>query len=94
MKTTEEKIAIMQAESEGQIVEVSFIGRPWTEIKSPTWDWSSNDYRIKAKKPREWWANVYGDGTTGCMYHSTSHADHEACEGRVLIHVREVIGED
>ena len=55
MKTTAEKIAVMQAYERGETIEQKFL----TNDKSlylkgypPTWDWEHWDYRI-AHKPRE-----------------------------------------
>lgn len=49
MKTTEEKIAIMQAFVEGKIIESSKRGNDnWTRFPcEPNWNWDDLDYRIK-----------------------------------------------
>ncbi len=59
MKTTKEKIAVMQAFEDGKNIEVKAIS--WTEWQpvaiygAPSWDWNNYDYRIKPDpKLRPW----------------------------------------
>lgn len=51
MKTTAEKIAVMQAFERGEVVEIRSVKdeSTWTDVhwESPDWDWASCDYRIK-----------------------------------------------
>lgn len=48
MKTTKEKIAIMQAFEDGREIERSYDGETdWILTKDPVWDWRIYDYRIK-----------------------------------------------
>lgn len=55
MKTTEEKIAVMQAYADGKKIEFhrydDIVWKDvWCEVKTPIWDWVLYDYRIK-KEP-------------------------------------------
>ncbi|MBQ7280572.1 MAG: hypothetical protein IJR13_07625 [Bacteroidales bacterium] len=57
MKTTEEMIAVMQAFAEGKTIEIYVPDhKEWHELKSPSWDWAYNDYRVKPEKhlPATW----------------------------------------
>ena len=57
MKTTKEKIAVMQASEDGKEIEVRTAGhQDWYRASiSPTWDWHSFDYRIATEsKLRPW----------------------------------------
>lgn len=49
MKTTKEKIAIMQAFEEGRKIEgTSYCaGSDWRQLENPRWNWVECDYRIK-----------------------------------------------
>lgn len=48
MKTTKEKIAIMQAYEDGKKIEVcGKIENVWYSTTSPDWNWANCDYRIK-----------------------------------------------
>ena len=50
MKTTKEKIEIMQAYERGEQIQIyDSIHNEWKDIKIPSWDWMSSDYRIKSK---------------------------------------------
>ena len=47
---TDEMIAVMQAYTKGEAIEVSDKGADdWSEIKYPLWDWNSFKYRVKPK---------------------------------------------
>lgn len=46
MKTTEEKIEVMQHFADGGEVECRTV-REWFTAPNPTWNWGSADYRIK-----------------------------------------------
>ena len=50
MKTTKEKIEVMQAYVRGEQVQLLNIDGNWEDIKSPTWSWGLRDYRVKPKK--------------------------------------------
>lgn len=49
--STEGKIKIMQAYSDGQKIQIDrgnmFVWSDWDRIREPNWDWENNDYRIK-----------------------------------------------
>ena len=50
MKTTKEKIAIMQAYEDGKKIEVcGKIENVWYSTTSPDWNWANCDYRIKTE---------------------------------------------
>lgn len=49
MKTAKEVYEVMKAFEEGKEIEIYQYFR-WTPCKEPTWDWESNDYRIKPEK--------------------------------------------
>nr|DAS02235.1 MAG TPA: hypothetical protein [Caudoviricetes sp.] len=64
MNTTE-MIAVMQAYTKGEEIEVSEKGADnWSEIKCPLWDWNSFEYRVKPKGyDLEWyWEFKMSDG--------------------------------
>ena len=50
MKTTKEKIEVMQAYVRGEQVQLLNIDGNWEDIKSPNWNWCKRDYRVKPKK--------------------------------------------
>ena len=61
MKTTLEKIAVMQACEEGKTIEI-FANDRWEVVIAPLWDWFNADYRVKpetledaASKYCEYW---------------------------------------
>lgn len=74
MKTTAEKIAVMQAEVEGKPIQ-----RKWTHPGSrdcewqdiagvgaePLWDWPNFDYRVKPESRRFWVTTVTGQWAFG-----------------------------
>lgn len=48
--TTKEKIEIMQAYERGEQIQIyDSIHNEWKDIKIPSWDWMTSDYRIKSK---------------------------------------------
>lgn len=47
MKTTEEKIAVMQAYAEGKTIQERYLNREWVDSQSPVWDWTMYSYRVK-----------------------------------------------
>lgn len=52
MKTTQEKIAVMQAFAEGKQIEYAkrhFVNKSWTSTIEPVWNWCENEYRIKTE---------------------------------------------
>ena len=53
MKTTAEKIAIMQAYVDGKDVEFKISMRGWIRACVPDWDWHTHDYRIAQQNPPE-----------------------------------------
>ena len=49
MKTTKEKIEVMQAYDRGEQIEACYNG-VWVNIDMPEWSWGLRDYRVKPKK--------------------------------------------
>ena len=50
MKTTKEKIEIMQAYERGEQIQIyDSICNEWKDLKTPLWNWMNFDYRIKPK---------------------------------------------
>jgi len=48
MKTTEEKIAIMQAYCDGEAIEYTQNNQDnWKEVINPSWNWGGSKYRVK-----------------------------------------------
>lgn len=67
MKSTEEKIRIMQAFVDKKEVQWSSGGGFWNDLvnnnkEEVCWNWQHNDYRIKPKTPRYVWINEYPKG--------------------------------
>jgi hypothetical protein len=65
MKTTAEKIAVMQAYERREKIEVLVGGTQWLEWNrfdgEPCWAWDKGDYRIAPKPPIEGWCAVWKD---------------------------------
>ena len=49
MKTTKEKIEIMQAYDRGEQIQISYDNNVWEDVKSPGFNWVNYDYRVKPK---------------------------------------------
>lgn len=67
IEETKKAIEVMQAYVDGKEIEVlvkSGTTTDWTNLKNfrgaPSWNWISNDYRVK-RVPREIWVNEYED---------------------------------
>lgn len=67
MKTTKEKIEVMQAYIDGKEIEIKKLTdtASWVKIISsnknePEWDWRNFDYRIKSREPRRVWVSESG----------------------------------
>lgn len=95
---TLEAIKVMQAFAEGKEIERVFLcspGGPWPTDSAPYWNWSANQYRIKAQ-PVEYWSTLYEDNTlAGFCYRLRSSAEEAAKHlrnGRVVL-LREVTTE-
>lgn len=56
MKTTQEKIAVMQAFVDGQEIECrnNRSGSEWKVVNNPDWNWQYYNFRIKQDVPRTW----------------------------------------
>ena len=77
MSTTAQKIEIMQAFADGKTIEYKCKGHDrWGEARTPQWNWSANDFRIKPEPPREFWVNVYTNGLTSGLLESAARAEH------------------
>lgn len=96
MKTTAEKIAVMQAFEDGKVVMCRPFGLAAYHLgKEPSWNWGKYDYWVKPE-PAEVWVNIYDDGDYK-VYTSESEADtrfSEICPGRCAVHLREVMPDD
>lgn len=52
MKTTKEKIEVMQAFEQGELIEIAdYSGGIWIDEQSPRWEWGKFDYRVKQQTP-------------------------------------------
>lgn len=96
MKTTKEKIAIMEGYESGGELESRFVSAnyqsKWTSVTNPVWDWMTHDYRIKPKPrvAREFWLEMHWSGrgeTFDCKVRGETPVANE------VIHVREVLPE-
>jgi len=96
MKTTAEKIAVMQAYEDGKTIQVSMRGfasgvtpceLSKKSVKNPLWDWETYDYNIK-KEPRTFYVNEYKDGSFGAAHSSADRAAiilaNTYCGGRTI----------
>ena len=50
MKTTKEKIEVMQAYDRGEQIQLLDRLGNWVDIDMPEWSWELRDYRVKPKK--------------------------------------------
>ena len=50
MKTTKEKIEVMQAYDRGEQIQLLDRLGNWVDIDMPEWSWGLRDYRVKPKK--------------------------------------------
>lgn len=53
-KTTEEKIKVMQAYTEGKEIEIESVEGGWYVVPEPSWNWRTFDYRVKPE-PKVLW---------------------------------------
>ncbi len=94
---TKEKIEVMQAHLDGEIVEFN-MGVMWEELLAidprwdPRWDWANIKYRIKPKEKTKLYKYAYDDGSWKGWRESTSYyysdADFESCNMGVLKYKR------
>jgi len=79
MKTTAEKIAVMQASLDGAEIQVNRSSTPdiWGNTSYLAWDWSTCDYRIKPQ-PQRLWVNEHKSGRAICH---TSESIARDCAG-------------
>ena len=74
MSTTKEKIEIMQAFCDGEIVESSpRKSTHWSVVLSPHWSWRENRYRVKHKQ-LECWVNVLDGEVMSTVFASETAA--------------------
>ena len=77
MKTTQEKIAVMQAYLDGKSIEFSLDGESYRPVLvEPEFDWRLLDYRVKPTI-REGWVNLYNSGfnlSAGNIYDTREQA--------------------
>ena len=79
MKTLEEKIAVMQAASEGQEIEFRECeSEPWDAATGRGvelgWDWRRFDYRVKPREPQVLYVNVYAGREVSAAYPTLGEA--------------------
>lgn len=93
--THDEIIAVVAAHRDGKDIEAKHHeALVWNLITNghPRWDFPSYDYRIAPPKPREWWINIYPDGSKSRLHASKQIADDVAHARRTeCVHVREVL---
>jgi len=95
MRTTEYQVGVMQAFLDGAEIESSdWRDDNWKPVSRPCWDWRTNKYRIKRRKPIEGWVNVYPyvNNISVTMHPSPERADECAEYDRIRrVHMREVV---
>jgi hypothetical protein len=76
VKTTAEKIAVMQAFEDGKEIQFRNNSRPdsWIDCPNPAWNWEMTDYRVKPE-PRVIWVNEYSDGLNTWHYQTREDAN-------------------
>lgn len=89
MKTTAEKIAVMQAHEDGKKVQMLLAGG-WSTIDGPVWNWEARDYRIKPE-PREFRVGLDENGRVHSIEGDGSWAGILSTPAETFIKVREVI---
>lgn len=62
MKTTKEKIEVMQAYERGEQIQINNSNNMWEDIETPIWDWVNCNYRVKPKKLDEAIESNFKDG--------------------------------
>jgi len=76
MKTTREKIEVMQAFEDGEDVQYGYCGETdtvWQNVPNPNWNWVDFDYRIKPK-PKVIWVNESKSSLHSYAYNSEDDA--------------------
>ena len=74
--TTKEKIAIMQASEDGEIIDScgkEEIDPEWIYCSDPCWNWYKYEYRVRPE-PRVFWVNI--DRKTNCCGSCVIHEAH------------------
>ncbi len=61
----------------------------WAPVKDPIW-YMQGEYRIKPRKPRRFWVNLYDDGS-GAVHSEKKIADQLRCAHGETIEVIEVV---
>ncbi len=93
--TPDEMIDVIQAAKDGERIEARLDvhdNEQWRNSDDPVWNFARYEYRRKPK-PREWWANEYGNGRP-CMHGTLRDANaHATCNRIETIHVIEVLEE-
>ncbi len=99
MTLLELAVVLVQAEETGRPIELSAIGNPpdsgWRPHSGRLFNLDALTYRVKPEppKPREWWANIYGERRPECHW-TKGAADAAASINRTeCIRVREVLDE-
>ena len=104
MKTTAEKIEVMQGFERGEKIEYFPVFDTttggWIDFvpngDEPAWDWFHNDYRLKPKEPREYQIVLHkGGGIAGVMFLDTLYnvvaAYGTVVHNKDIVNVREIL---
>jgi hypothetical protein len=96
MKTTKEKMEVMQAFLDGKLLQRQSVDCPtgrWHRVGTePAWNWFGIDYRVKPE-PKVIWVNEY-KSEFDVIRHSKEEAEEDAGSAaiRVAVKYREVLG--
>lgn len=84
MKTTAEKIAVMQAHLDGKTIQYrsKTSAGNWFSHPNPEWNWEDCEYRVKTE-PRVIWVNEYSDGLNTWHYQTREYANISIGRGRI-----------
>jgi hypothetical protein len=93
MKTTKEKIAVMQAFEDGEKIEIrerECEDDEWMETPEPCWNWFAYDYRVK-QEPLECWVVKLGTDIVHVATTKDRGMMNALTIGSTIHHMREVI---
>lgn len=97
MKTTKEKMKVMQAFLDGELIQrqhVDYTESLWHTLGTePVWDWLSYDFRVKPE-PRVIWVNEYDSYEVAHCSKGSAETGVRKDVTRVAVQYREVIGEE
>lgn len=87
MKTTAEKIAVMQAHEDGKDIEWKlYVDERWDPAPEPCWNWLEYDYRVKREPQKAWLLRDPKNGELhpDYVFYSPNEADKELYERKQL----------